>query len=481
MSDASIEKEMKITDLISESVFEIGGIDQLDQLSNKIQEEIQDEEVDSHLFKHWNAFLKDAQIKIGTLLKADSVSFLLGAGTSKDAGGVLLGSIPLEVENELLQKGVLGKEVQKWMELFYQAVYWLNPAEENVPKKKIEIISRFNSNDKKPIKINYELVLSLLYRWRSATMNKGGRLRLDGDLTVDTNATELDVCLNQAKRALIRQCLLPKNNTTPDSLKAHKNFLKKVLTRPLNLKRVNIFTPNYDTLIEQAADAEGIVLIDGFIGTIRRIFRPESYDHDLYFPAETTEGRVHRLDRVIHLYKLHGAINWCAGDSEWNNPYGVSIQGIPEDDTTSVLIYPTPTKYGETLGMPYSELFRRFAWATVRPQTTLFVIGYGFGDDHINAIILQSLAIPSFTLVIVDPSVPDADPSADKFVARLRAEKDRRVWIFSGETLGKFDGFVRNVLPDLRDEEILEKVMKTYRSLRPETSVRTAGGESNGE
>ena len=293
--------------------------------------------------------------------------------------------------------------------------------------------------------------------------------------------TELDVCLNQAKRALIRQCTLPKNNTAPDSLKTHKNFLKKVLTRPLNLKRVNIFTPYYDTLIEQAADAEGIVLIDGFVGTIRRIFRPESYDHDLYFPAETTEGRVHRLDRVIHLYKLHGSINWCAGDPDWDNPYGVSIQSIPEDDTTSVLIYPTPTKYGETLGMPYSELLRRFAWATVRPQTTLFVIGYGFGDDHINAIILQSLAIPSFTLVIVDPFVPDSDHSADKFVARLRAEKDRRVWIFSGETLGKFDGFVKNVLPDLRDEEILEKVMKTYRSLRPETSVTTAGGESNGE
>ena len=122
MSDASIEKEMKITDLISESVFEIGGIDQLDQLRKKIQEEIQDEEGDSHLFEHWNAFLKDAQIKIGTLLKADSVSFLLGAGTSKDAGGVLLGSIPLEVENELLQKGVLGKEVQKWMEENHKVV-----------------------------------------------------------------------------------------------------------------------------------------------------------------------------------------------------------------------------------------------------------------------------------------------------------------------------------------------------------------------
>ena len=147
MSETNQNKE-NINELISNSIFEIGGIDQLDQLRKKIQEEMQDEKSDSHLFEHWIDCLKGAQIKIGTLLKADAVSFLLGAGTSKKEGGVLLGSIPLEVENELLQKGVLGKEVQKWMELFYQAVYWLNPAEENVPKKKIEIISRFNSNDK---------------------------------------------------------------------------------------------------------------------------------------------------------------------------------------------------------------------------------------------------------------------------------------------------------------------------------------------
>jgi hypothetical protein len=53
-----------------------------------------------------------------------------------------------------------------------------------------------------------------------------------------------------------------------------------------------------------------LVLIDGFVGSVRRIFRPESYDQDLYFPAETTEGRVHRLDRVAHLYKLHGSVTW---------------------------------------------------------------------------------------------------------------------------------------------------------------------------
>ncbi len=247
-------------------------------------------------------------------------------------------------------------------------------------------------------------------------------------------------------------------------MRTYADFLRKLLTRPLNLKRVNLFTLNYDTLVEQAADAEGVILLDGFVGTVRRIFRPESYDQDLYFPAETTEGRVHRLDRVVHLYKLHGSINWEAAAPDWDNPYGVCVASGATTAVKSPLIYPTPLKHGETLGMPYAELFRRFAAAVVRPQSTLFVIGYGFGDDHVNAIIRQALAVPSFTLVVVDPfaAAPDSDGS---FLARLRAHKDRRVWVVSGESLGTFSAFVDRVLPDLRDEEILRKVVSTYRSL----------------
>jgi len=75
----------------------------------------------THLYDHWAAFLKDIQIKVGTLLKSDSVSFLLGAGASKNAGGVLLGTIPVEIENQLLKAGVDGKDVKKWIEIFYVA------------------------------------------------------------------------------------------------------------------------------------------------------------------------------------------------------------------------------------------------------------------------------------------------------------------------------------------------------------------------
>ena len=467
-------KREDVNDLISNSLFEIGGTDQIEKVRSNIDVELKEKKEGEHIYDHWAGFLKDLQIKIGTLLKADSVSFLLGAGASKSSGGVLLGSVPIEIEDYLLKEGITEEKLTGWLELFYTAVRSLSK-KDIIPRDSDAILERSKNPSRSSIGANYESVLSLLYKWRSALTNDSAKLVL-GNPEVTVASKDLDNCLDHAKDALVNQCLLKPN---PEG--THKTFLKKVLTRPLNLKRVNLFTLNYDTLIEQAADAEGIVLLDGFVGAIERIFRPESYDHDLYFPAETTEGRVHRLDRVVHLYKLHGSVNWCAKEPDWDNPYGVSVRSMDEKGTSPILIYPTPLKYGETVGMPYSELFRRFAWAIVRPQSTLFTIGYGFGDEHVNAIIRQALAIPSFTLVIVDPFAPPLDVSSSKFVARLRAQGDRRVWIVSGETLGTFEGFVKYVLPDLRDEEILEKVMKTYKALRHTESGPADLGEANGK
>ena len=87
------------------------------------------------------------------------------------------------------------------------------------------------------------------------------------------------------------------------------------------------------------------------------------------------------------------------------------------------------------------------------------MIGYGFGDEHVNAIIRQALAVPSFRLVVVDPA-----PKND-FVATLREQEDQRIWVCKGSRIGKFAGFVEHVLPDLRDEEIRKRVLATYRAL----------------
>ena len=463
--------------LTGDDHFEIGGEEFLTPVQPESAAVDSDDTQERAAEHRQREALEDIRVRVGTLLKTETVSLLLGAGASVDCGGQLISSVPLVVERDLHDEGVTGMErprVRRWLTVFYLAVRGACD-DDGSPVARDAILARreaLRSEGAEPLQGNFERVLTLLHRWRSALPETGGRLRVDGSPPLDTKAEDLDAALRHATRALARACDLP----LADKQSGHatyKTLVRKLLTRPLNLKRVNVFTLNYDTLVEQAADAEGVVLLDGFVGTQRRMFRPESYEQDLYFPAETTEGRVHRFDRVLHLYKLHGSISWTASEPTIDDPYGVQSAAFDPDGTQALLIYPTPAKYGETLGLPYSELFRRFAGALARPQSVLFVIGYGFGDEHVNAIIRQALAVPSFTLVIVDPS-----PTSD-FVKKLREQRDRRVWIAEGPTVGTLAGFVEHALPDLRDEEIRKKVLATHRALA--NSGPAPGGTADGD
>jgi hypothetical protein len=454
-----------IKDLITNTKFEIAGVDQFAEYRNI--ETTEGGEDKNKIEKSLYNIVTDIQIRLGTLLKTDTVSFLFGAGASKECGGVLIGKIPKEIEIDLLEKGVTEGEnprVSEWLRYFYLAAKSVNKNDTNIPIDRDKIIERkvaFQSSNFQELYANFEQVLSTLFIWRSAIGQERGRIKIEGVVNSYIKLDTIDECLRITSNSLSNLCELPLKGMEK-GFEDYKKFIRKVLTRPLNLKRVNIFTLNYDTLVEKASDAEGVVLIDGFVGTMKRVFRPESYDQDLYFPAETTEGRVHRHDRVIHLYKLHGSTTWSAKKPDFSNPYGLYSKSSFVAENDNAVIYPTPLKYGETLGMPYAELFRRFAASIVRPQSTLFVIGYGFGDDHVNAIIRQAIAVPSFTLVVVDPN------PQNEFVKVFNEEKDQRVWIISGSTLGTFSGFVNHALPDLREEDIERKVISTHRALKIE-------------
>jgi len=72
-----------------------------------------------------------------------------------------------------------------------------------------------------------------------------------------------------------------------------------------------------------------------------------------------------------------------------------------EGDYSRLMIYPNSAKDRETAEYPYVELFRDFAAAICRPNSTLVTYGYSFGDDHINRVIRDMLTIPSTHLVII--------------------------------------------------------------------------------
>jgi hypothetical protein len=429
--------------------------------------------------KALDELLKEMRVRFGTIIKTDNVSFLIGAGASLSAGGVSLASIPKPLEKTLIDKAAgdqKEKEAPGWIALFYKITSALSQKDCSFDDRS-NLFQSAEGEGIPPIELNLEDFLSQLHAWHSGMIDTTETLQLTGSTELSIAKRDLIRLIKEITGSLTILLNLPKYSLD-EPLRHHRKFIKKVLTRPLNLRRANLFTLNYDTLIEQAGDAEGAVLVDGFVGTLRRVFRPESYDIDFYFPAQTTEGRVHRFDRALHLYKLHGSITWHTCKPDRENPFGLFATFYsPDYHSKDVLIYPSPMKYGQALGMPYSELFRRFGNAIAQPQSALFVIGYGFGDDHVNALIRQALAIPSFTLVVVDPN-----PNSD-FVSELEKLEDERVWIVKGWGLGTFENFVMKLLPDLREEEIDAKVMRTFKSLSLLSQRKTddTEEESSGE
>jgi hypothetical protein len=175
--------------------------------------------------------------------------------------------------------------------------------------------------------------------------------------------------------------------------------------------RLHIFTTNYDRLIEEGADVAGLHLIDRFVGSLNPIFRSSRLDIDMHYNPPGIRGEPRYLEGVAKYTKLHGSIDWVETDT--NNirkigmPFGaktlapfLEAANVPEN-YQKVLIYPNSSKDRETSEYPYVELFRDFAAALCRPNSTLVVYGYSFGDDHINRIITDMLTIPSTHLVII--------------------------------------------------------------------------------
>lgn len=470
-----------------DNIFKMGARELLVEIigTKPSKEEIESFDVKkiSTVVDKWNEFLLQSQIYISKLLKAENLSFLFGAGPSIPLGSITIRNIPLKIEYQIHQ--TLSAENDK-SKLFYELLEYLigsKPFSQADIKGRIETIQKLivEGNKEKikeqEIKITLEDLLSFLYCLRSAIVTPSQNNN-DSNLCLKKNGKEitvskdvLDNLITTIKKEYFSLLSTVPDPSIPNPLSTHKQFLKRILTRPLNLRRPKIFTTNNDLLIERAMDELGIMYLDGFIGTTRRIFRPECYNYDFYFPSTSTEGKVHRVDQVIHFYKIHGSINWVRAFNRPESIYGIETRDTETIEKESkygdVMIYPTPLKNEFTLDFPYSDLFRRFADTITQPQSVLITIGYSFADEHVNRIIYQALTIPSFTLLIVDPI---ADKNEE--IKRLMRLEDSRVHIISGWDIGTFEGFTKKLLPDIKELEVYEKSAKSaHRMLRIEESV----------
>ncbi|EAR22899.1 SIR2 family protein [Nitrococcus mobilis] len=188
-------------------------------------------------------------------------------------------------------------------------------------------------------------------------------------------------------------------------------FLMSFASRTGTRDRLNIFTTNYDRLIEAGAELAGLYLLDRFLGNLMPIFRSSRLDLDMHYNPPGIRGEPRYLEGVARFTKLHGSVDWVQAGKEIRRiglPFGVvevapylEAPGLTRASPLQLMIYPNAAKDRETLAYPYVELFRDLAAVVCRPNSTLVTYGYSFGDEHINRVIRDMLTIPSAHLVVI--------------------------------------------------------------------------------
>lgn len=155
---------------------------------------------------------------------------------------------------------------------------------------------------------------------------------------------------------------------------------------------IEVFTPNYDLLLEQAFERHPLPHFDGFVGSREPWFDLASIEHDVV-PSRWTR-----------LWKLHGSINWERLEETVNEQSVSRVVRVTGDATQGkVMIFPSHLKYDQSRRMPYlamQDRFRSFfrsGGLSLRKgeegndAPRLIVCGYSFLDVHLNEVLLDGL------------------------------------------------------------------------------------------
>jgi hypothetical protein len=295
----------------------------------------------------------------------------------------------------------------------------------------------------------------------------------------DTESSRLALARADLHRAVVRAALLQPGwwdtsaaiDLDSGPLEHHRSLLQKlVAARQPGQSAPWVFTTNYDLAIEWAAESIDLQVANGFVGLHGRRFSPQSFD--IGYRNTQTRGEARFGVYNIYLAKLHGSLSWHeAAGQVYELPAPLAwqhIQRFLEDDGATelgLMVMPRAAKYMETIGFVLGELFRRFAEYLARPQASLLVSGYGFGDEHINRLLKGALLNPTLQLVVYFPGF-DGDPAAPTLPAALRnllALRNPRVTVIGGGEAAYLDQLVEH-LPDplLYDAEM----RRLYRELQ---------------
>ena len=180
----------------------------------------------------------------------------------------------------------------------------------------------------------------------------------------------------------------------------HTEFVKRLAQK--GDPSIKVFTLNYDPLVERAAEAARVRLCDGFAGHEHAYFDGAMFEERIGRIRGSHKGRqFDETARSIHLLKLHGSLGWyeCASIGVRRCAFASAIPPA----TKRLMIPPQRRKASDTMTPPYATLWSAFRGALGQdsvPLNRLACFGYGFVDEHVNAVIEGALARSDFSVLI---------------------------------------------------------------------------------
>ena len=262
----------------------------------------------------------------------NSVGFLFGAGTSKEAGFPVMKELTNTVLEELTH---------------------------NSRKALDEILSKqditFNSTTGEP---NIEVLSDLVTQFK-----------------IDTQDSRYNRLEEEIRKAIVKSIT---NEQEPD-LNNHVCFLEALKRRAAGSSViVTIITTNYDVLFELAASEVGVRIETGFEGPLLRQFDPAGFN--LHRGEINSQRFVEKRELRVNLLKLHGSVSWFKLENRVIES-GIDLFNLKKERS---MVLPRRRKLFETLSSPFDQLFTRASQALGSTCKYLVSCGFSFSDQHIN-------------------------------------------------------------------------------------------------
>ena len=201
-----------------------------------------------------------------------------------------------------------------------------------------------------------------LSRIRRIAALVSGKDTVDGLNAAQAQALDEDIC-----RQIVKALSVEAEDMSPAiclaSWAARANYVLPV----------ELFTVNYDLLLEEALEQMHVPYFDGFVGSLQARFQTELVEAD----PKSDPGAMPAF--LVRLWKLHGSVNWS-----WDSRNRIVRLGQAAPGSVAAAIYPSDAKYEESRRVPFVVLQDRFRRALHHPETLMMITGYSFGDEHLN-------------------------------------------------------------------------------------------------